>query len=60
MLSFAESRDAPVDYLTFIKWLKVLRLKKIDVVQTHTTQGLVDASLCSLKAYEAIYLDLMR
>lgn len=48
VLSFAESQDASVDYLTFIKLLKVLRSRKIDVVHTHTTQGLVDATLCSL------------
>jgi len=48
VLSFAESQDAPVDYLTFIKLWRVLRARKIDVVHTHTTQGLVDATLCSL------------
>ena len=48
VLCFAEAQDAPVDYLTFIKLLKVLRSRKIDVVHTHTTQGLVDATICSL------------
>lgn len=48
VLSFAASQDAPVDYFTFVKLLKVLRSRKIDVVHTHTTQGLVDAALCSL------------
>ncbi|MEQ1795843.1 MAG: glycosyltransferase family 4 protein [Nitrospira sp.] len=48
VLNFAESQDAPVDYLTFIKLLRELRSRKIDVVHTHTTQGLVDATICSL------------
>lgn len=60
VISFAELRVVPVDYLTFIKRLKVLRSKNIDAVPTRTTQGLVDANLCSLKAYEAIYSDLIR
>lgn len=46
--SFAESRDAPVDYFTFLKLWSLLRAKEIDVVHTHTAQGLVDACLCSL------------
>lgn len=41
--------DSPkVDYFTFIKLLKVIQSRKIDVVHTHTPHGLVDASLCSL------------
>lgn len=47
VISFAKSRDARVDYFTFIKLLQVLRSRKIDVVHTHTAQGLVDAGLCS-------------
>lgn len=37
-----------VDYFTFFKLLKVIRSRKIDIVHTHTTHGLVDASICKL------------
>jgi len=37
-----------VDYLTFRKLLHVVRERKIDVVHTHTTHGLLDACLCKL------------
>jgi glycosyltransferase involved in cell wall biosynthesis len=37
-----------VDYFTFRKLLKLIRSKQIDVVHTHTTHGLVDATLCKL------------
>ena len=36
------------DYFTFRKLLRVLRERRIDVVHTHTTHGLVDACLCKL------------
>lgn len=48
IVSFAESLDAPVDYLTFVKLWRLLRSRKVDVVHTHTAHGLFDASLCSL------------
>lgn len=47
VISFADPQDAKVDYFTFLKLWTVLRAGKIDVVHTHTTHGLVDASFCS-------------
>lgn len=41
-------RQGSVDYLTFLRLRKVLRAKKIDVVHTHTTYALTDATLCKL------------
>lgn len=35
-----------IDYFSFIKLLKVIRAKRIDIVHTHTTHGLVDSCLC--------------
>lgn len=40
--------DGKTDYFSFRKLLKVLWVKHIDVVHTHTTHGLVDSCLCSL------------
>ena len=40
--------SSKVDYLAFLKLLKVVRAKRVDVVHTHTTQGLVDSCLCKL------------
>ncbi|MGA6826477.1 glycosyltransferase family 4 protein [Nitrospira sp. NS4] len=37
-----------VDYLSFLKLLKVIRAEKIEVLHTHTTHGLVDSCLCKL------------
>jgi glycosyltransferase involved in cell wall biosynthesis len=37
-----------VDYFTFRKLRRVIRERKIDVVHTHTTHGLLDACLCKL------------
>lgn len=42
------SNDGKADYFTFLKLLKLLREKHIDIVHTHTTHGLFDSSLCSL------------
>jgi glycosyltransferase involved in cell wall biosynthesis len=46
VLELLEPNGKQVDYLTFRKLLKVIRSRKIDVVHTHTTHGLVDAGLC--------------
>lgn len=35
-------------YLAFLKLLKLIRSKRIDVVHTHTTDALLDAALCRL------------
>lgn len=40
--------DGKVDYLTFLKLLKLIRERNIDVVHTHTTDSLVEAALCKL------------
>ena len=37
-----------VDYLTFRKVLKIVRDRKIDVIHSHTTHGLLDGCLCKL------------
>lgn len=37
-----------VDYFTFMKLLRVIRTKRIDVLHTHTAHGLVDSCLCKL------------
>ena len=37
-----------IDYFTFRKLLRVIRERKIDVLHTHTTHGLLDACLCKL------------
>lgn len=49
VVSFAE--DTPhgrIDYLTFLKLRKLIRARAIEIVHTHTTHGLFDATLCSL------------
>lgn len=48
IVGLPQSRGNKVDYLTFIKLLKVIQDKQIDVVHTHTAHGLVDSSLCKL------------
>lgn len=37
-----------VNYFTFVRLLKLIRAKRIDVVHTHTTDALADAALCKL------------
>lgn len=36
------------DYFTFRKLIRVIQSRRIDVVHTHTTHGLVDATICKL------------
>lgn len=48
IVNFAQPGDSQVDYLTFLKLLKLIRSKHIDVVHTHTAHGLFDSSLCSM------------
>lgn len=48
IIQIADSANPRVDYFTFLKLLKVIRSRSIDVVHSHTAHGLVDASLCSL------------
>ena len=42
--------QSKVDYLTFLKLLKIIRARRIQVIHTHTAHGLVDACLCKLLA----------
>jgi glycosyltransferase involved in cell wall biosynthesis len=44
----ASASESTVDYFTFRKLLRVIRDKRIDVVHTHTTHGLVDAGICKM------------
>lgn len=46
IVGLPRSAGSRPDYLTFLKLLKVIRARKIDVVHTHTTHGLVDSCLC--------------
>jgi glycosyltransferase involved in cell wall biosynthesis len=48
VVGLAGHDDRRTNYLTFVKLAKLLREKRIDVVHTHTTHGLVDAVLCKL------------
>jgi glycosyltransferase involved in cell wall biosynthesis len=48
IIGLPKAACSEVDYLTFLKLLKVIRARKIDVVHTHTTHGLVDSCLCKL------------
>jgi glycosyltransferase involved in cell wall biosynthesis len=43
-----ENVKSQVDYFTFPKLLRVVRERRIQVIHTHTTHGLVDAALCRL------------
>jgi len=48
VVGVSDSPEPQVDYFTSRKLLKVIRAKRIDVVHTHTTHGLVDAAICRL------------
>ena len=47
-VTLSNSAEPKVDYFTFIKLLRLIRLKRIDVVHTHTTDALADAAICKL------------
>jgi glycosyltransferase involved in cell wall biosynthesis len=48
IIGVSDGDGSKVDYLSFLKLLRVIRAKAIDVVHTHTTHGLTDAALCKL------------
>jgi len=48
IFGIADSPDAPVNYFAFRKLRRAIRERRIDVVHTHTPQGLVDTSLCKV------------
>lgn len=48
VVTLPKSRTRSGRYLTFIKLLKLIRQRNVDVVHTHTTDALADAALCRL------------
>lgn len=48
IVTLSNSAEPKVDYFTFIKLLRVLRQKRIDLVHTHTADALADAAVCKL------------
>jgi glycosyltransferase involved in cell wall biosynthesis len=48
IVGVSERSGQKTDYLTFVKLLRIIRDRRIDVLHTHTTHGLVDATLCKL------------
>ena len=48
VVGVAKVREGRANYFTFVDLLRLIRERKIDVVHTHTTHGLVDATLCKL------------
>ena len=48
VIGVAEVRDDKVDYFTWLKLLKVIKERQIDVIHTHTTHALVDAAICKV------------
>jgi glycosyltransferase involved in cell wall biosynthesis len=48
IISLADPDEAKVDYFAFVKLLKVIRERKIDVVHTHTLDALADAAVCRM------------
>jgi glycosyltransferase involved in cell wall biosynthesis len=48
VVGISDDEQPKVDYFTSLKLLKLIRARNIDVVHTHTTHGLVDASICRM------------
>ena len=48
VVCLSESDDYKVDYLTFLKLLRIIRAKKIDIIHTHSKDALADAAVCKL------------
>lgn len=48
MLGATGSGKPEVSYLSFTRLLKVIRERRIDVIHTHTVDGLVDGAFCRL------------
>lgn len=40
--------DGKVDYLTFLKLRRVIQVRRIDIVHSHTANAMLDACLCKL------------
>lgn len=48
IISFDTYYKSKVDYFTFLKFLKIIRQKKIDIVHTHSKDALADAAICKI------------
>lgn len=48
IVTLTEPDSGKTDYLTFIKLLRVIREKRIDVIHSHTVDALADATVCKL------------
>lgn len=48
VVTLSNSREPRVDYFTFIKLLRLIRMKRIDVVHTHSADALADSAVCKL------------
>jgi glycosyltransferase involved in cell wall biosynthesis len=48
IVTLSNSDNSKVDYFTFIKLLRLIRMKRIDVVHTHSADALADSAVCKL------------
>jgi glycosyltransferase involved in cell wall biosynthesis len=48
VVTLTNSTKQKVDYFTFIRLLKVIRINKIDIIHTHTADALADAGVCKI------------
>jgi glycosyltransferase involved in cell wall biosynthesis len=48
IVTLSNSAVPKVDYFTFIKLLRLIRLKQIDIVHTHSADALADSAVCKL------------
>lgn len=48
IVTLLDAAESKVNYFTFLRLFRVIRTKQIDIVHTHTTDGLVDAAICRL------------
>lgn len=46
--ALSNSADRSVDYFAFLKLLKLIRRRRIDIVHTHTIDAMFDAAMCKL------------
>jgi glycosyltransferase involved in cell wall biosynthesis len=48
VVAISKVREGRPNYFTFLDLRKLIREREIDIVHTHTTHGLLDATLCKL------------
>ena len=48
VVTLSEPSERKANYFLFLRLWRLIRLKQIDVVHTHTTDGLTDAALCKV------------